>query len=122
MPDNAAFQNAISWAFEEDITTGSPAGSDTFMPNDNITREQIAAMLYRYIGNGTPAPENRLGGYTDRNMISTWAGAREAVNWAAYNEIMGVGVTTLNPRGNATRAEAVTMLYRVVEIFDIPAP
>jgi len=79
-------------------------------------------MLYRYVGGGIPAPEDRLGGYTDENRISTWAGAREAVNWAAYHGIMGQNVTTLNPRGNATRAEAVTMLYRVVEIFNISAP
>ena len=92
------------------------------MPNNNITREQIAAMLYRHIGGGVPIQEDRLGGYTDQNMISTWAGARDAVNWAVYHGIMGVNTTTLNPRGNATRAEAVTMLYRVVEIFDIPAP
>jgi len=122
MPVNSAFQNAISWASAEGITTGSPAGSSTFMPNANITREQIAAMLYRYIGGGTPVPENKLGGHTDQHMISTWAGARDAVNWAVHNGIMGVGTTILNPRGNATRAEAVTMLYRVVEIFDIPAP
>ena len=122
MPGNEAFQNAISWALAEGITTGSPAGSNTFMPNDNITREQIAAMLYRYIGNETPAPEDRLGDYADRDMISTWAGARDAVNWAVYNGIMGVDTTTLNPGGNATRAEAVTMLYRVVDIFGIPAP
>ena len=121
MPANTAFQNAISWAFAKGITTGSPAGSNTFMPNDNITREQIAAMLYRYIGGGVPAPDS-LGGYTDQNRISTWTGAREAVNWAVYHGIMGVNVTELNPGGNATRAEAVTMLYRVVEIFKITAP
>jgi len=122
MPGNPAFQNAISWALAEGITTGSPAGSRTFMPNANITREQIAAMLYRYVGGGMPAPIDSLTGYTDRNRISTWAGAREAVNWAVYNGIMGQNVTTLNPGGNATRAEAVTMLYRVVEIFSISAP
>jgi len=122
MPTNPAFQNAISWASTVGITTGSPAGSSTFMPGDNITREQIAAMLYRYVGGGMPAPVNRLGSYTDQNSISTWVGARDAVNWAVYHEIMGQNVTTLNPRGNATRAEAVTMLYRVVEKFNIPAP
>jgi len=121
LPANPAFQNAISWALAEGITTGSPAGSSTFMPSANITREQIAAMLYRYVGGGVPAPVDRLGGYTDEHRISTWAGAREAVNWAAYHGIMGRNVTELNPRGNATRAEAVTMLYRVVELFEIPA-
>jgi len=121
MPGNLAFQNAISWAYAERITTGSPAGSNTFMPNNNITREEIAAMLYRYVGGGVPAPDS-LRGYTDHHLISTWAGARESVNWAVHHGIMGVGVTTLNPRGNATRAEAVTMLYRVVDMFNIPAP
>jgi len=121
MPSNVAFQNAISWAYAEGITTGSPRGSNTFMPNDNITREQIAAMLHRYIGGGAPAPDS-LGGYTDRNSISPWVGARDAVNWAVYNKIMGVNTTTLNPRGNATRAEAVTMLHRVVGMFNITTP
>jgi uncharacterized protein YkwD len=122
MPGNIAFQNAISWASAEGITTGSPAGGPTFMPDDNITREQIAAMLYRYIGDGIPVMEDKLGGYTDQNRISTWAGARDAMNWAVHNGIIGVNTTTLNPGGNATRAEAVTMLYRVVEIFEISAP
>jgi hypothetical protein len=79
-------------------------------------------MLYRYIGGGRPAPVDRLDDYTDQINISQWAGAREAVNWAVYRRIMGVGTNTLNPRGNATRAEAVTMLYRVVDMFNIPAP
>jgi hypothetical protein len=122
MPTNVDFRNAISWAFARGITTGSPAGSNTFMPNAPITREQIAAMLHRYIDGGVAAPNNVLGNYTDQNIISTWTGAREAVNWAAYYEIMGRNVTELNPRGNATRAEAATMLYRVVNIFGIPAP
>ena len=95
---------------------------DLIVPQINGNSVNIAVMLYRYIGDGIAAPEDRLGGYTDQDRISTWAGARDAVNWAVYHGIMGVNTTTLNPRGNATRAEAVTMLYRVVEIFDIPAP
>jgi len=121
VPNAPNWQNAaVAWADRTGITTGAPAGSDIFLPNDNITREQIAAMLHRYIGGGVPTPVDMLGSYTDHEIISPWA--RESVNWAVNNRIMGVGPTTLNPRGNATRAEAVTMLYRVVEIFDIPAP
>ena len=86
------------------------------------SREQIAAMLYRYVGGGVPAPADRLGSYTDQGRISTWVGARDAVNWAVYHGIMGRNTTTLNPGGNATRAEAVAMLHRVVETFNIPAP
>jgi hypothetical protein len=72
-------------------------------------------MLYRYIGGEVPAPIDRLDRYADQHMISTWTGARDAVNWTVYHGIMGVGTTTLNPGGNATRAEAVAMLQRVVE-------
>jgi len=120
MPTSTDFANAISWASVNGVTTGT--GNNTFSPNANITREQIAAMLYRYVGGGVPAPADRLGSYTDQGRISTWAGARDAVNWAVYHGIMGRNTTTLNPGGNATRAEAVAMLHRVVETFDIPAP
>jgi hypothetical protein len=104
------------------MTTGSPANSNTFKPDDPITREEIAAMLHRYVGKLASAPDS-LGDYRDEGMISLWTGAWNAVNWAVYHEIMGKNTgNILNPVGNATRAEAVTMLYRVVDIFEIPAP
>jgi hypothetical protein len=78
-------------------------------------------MLYRYLSDG-PAPD-ALVNYSDRNMISTWTDARAGVNWAVYNEIMGQNTgNMLNPGSNATRAEAITMLHRVVAKFNIPAP
>ena len=82
----------------------------------------VAAMLYRYVGGGKPVAGDKLSGYTDQSSISTWPGARDAVNWAVHHGIMGVNTNTLNPRGNATRAEAVTMLHRVVGMFNITTP
>jgi len=108
MPADTTFRAAISWAYSLGITTGAPAGSSTFRPNAPITREEIAVMLHRAMGGSAPSS---LGGYTDANAISSWA--RPAVNWAVFNEILGQGVTTLRPGANASRAEAVTMLYRL---------
>jgi hypothetical protein len=120
MPANKDFYNAISWAYEVGITTGT--SSNTFSPNDNITREQIAVMLYRYIGGGVPAPDS-LKEYTDTDKISTWTDAKEAVNWVVYYGIMGQNTNNiLNPGGSATRAEAITMIYRAVVAFGIAAP
>jgi hypothetical protein len=114
----------VSWAQLNGITTGT--SPTTFSPGDNITREQIAAMLYRYLGyigdDEEFVPEDLLDDYTDQNNISQWAGARDGVTWAVYYEIMGQGIDWLAPRSNATRAQAVTMLYRVVGTFNIPAP
>jgi len=118
MPANEAFQSAISWARYEDITTGIPAGGTTFRPNNNITREQMATMLFRHIGGAHPA--DALDGFTDRGQVNSWA--LYGMRWAAYHGIMGVNVTAIRPQGNATRAETVAMLYRVVDIFDIPTP
>jgi len=109
MPADTTFRAAISWAYNIGITTGAPAGSGTFRPNAPITREEIAVMLHRAMPGSAPSS---LGGYTDANAISSWA--RPSVNWAVYHEILGQGVTALRPGANASRAEAVTMLYRLV--------
>jgi hypothetical protein len=121
MPANTDFRNAILWARAEGVTTG--VGNNMFSPSGNITREQVAVMLYRLIGDKTPAPIDVLDDFTDADKISTWTDAEDAVNWAAYYGIMGLNTDkTLNPGGNATRAEAITMIYRAVIVFGIPAP
>ena len=109
MPADVTFRNAISWAYSAGITTGAPAGSSTFRPNAPITREEIAVMLHRALPGSAPSS---LGGYSDADAISSWA--RPSVNWAVFNGVLGQGVTALRPGANATRAEAVTMLYRLV--------
>lgn len=104
----------IAWACSNGIVTGY--GNGTFGPNDNITREQLAVMLYAYAnykGIDISARQSDLTDkYTgDSHLIHEWA--YDAVSWAiASGVISGNSDTTLNPRGNATRAEVATMLYK----------
>ena len=108
------YTDAIAWAAANDIVNGY---SETeFGPNDTITREQMAAILYRYAsfkGYDVTATAS-LSDYTDAALISGYATA--AMQWAnAEGLITGVTNTTLNPQGNATRAEVATILMRFCE-------
>ena len=103
------YTEAVDWAAEKGVVTGYPDGS--FRPNDAITREQLAVMLYRYAG----SPEVSTDGlsYVDADEISGYA--QQAIAWATANGIMqGRGNGVLDPKGNATRAEAAQMLLNFV--------
>lgn len=101
------YYNAVLWAYKNDVVNGTGAGK--FSPNANVTREQIAAILYRYMG--SPAATGSLSGYTDRSKISSWA--TTAMQWAiGKGYITGTSSTTLDPLGQATRAQAAVMLHR----------
>ncbi|MDO4413488.1 MAG: S-layer homology domain-containing protein [Erysipelotrichaceae bacterium] len=103
------YAKAISWAAENDITTGYADGSGNFGPNDNCTREQIVTFLWRYAKK--PAPE-KTAEFTD-----TKAGAYylDALSWAAENEItlgLNDGTGRFGVGHTCTRAMSVTFLYR----------
>lgn len=102
---------AVSWAAENNIVNGVSASE--FAPSDSITREQLAALLYRYAefkGYDTSS-SNSLDRYEDAYLISDYA--KDAVKWAnAEGLITGDSETTLNPKGNATRAEIAAILMR----------
>ena len=111
------YTEAIRWAAGEGIVNGV---SDTaFAPNDPITREQFAAILWRYakskgydvsIGEST-----NILSYSDFDEISEYA--IEAMQWACGAGIIsGRGGGILDPRGTASRAEAAAMLMRFVEL------
>ena len=90
---------------------------NTFAPDDSITREQIAAMLYRYAG-AEAAKEDKLSAFPDAAKVSDWA--KEALNWAvAGGLINGVadanGTANLEPQATATRAQIATILMRWLE-------
>ena len=104
------YYNAVLWASNMGIVNGSTA--TTFEPNGNITREQIAAILYRYAG--SPTVTGSLSGYPDQAQVSSFAVS--AMQWAVSNGIIN-GVndgskTTLSAKGNATRAQVAVMLHR----------
>lgn len=111
---NAWYANAVAWASANKIVSGY--GSGLFGPNDNITREQMAAILYRYAeykGHDVTASDN-LSAFADAGEVSTWA--LPGLKWAvAKGLIMGVTRTILEPRGTATRAQVATVLMRFLE-------
>lgn len=111
---NMYYADAINWAAANGIVNGVSATS--FAPDNQITREQMAAILYRYAqfkGYDVSA-SNSLTNYTDASQISEYA--TTAMQWAnAEGLITGRTSTTLAPQGTATRAEVATILMRFCE-------
>ena len=111
VPASAWFHDAVTWAWENDITGG--VSSTHFGAGNAVTREQLATFLYRYAqdqGYDTSARAD-LSGYSDAGLVSSYA--TEAVSWAnATGLIIGTTATTLSPKGSATRAQVATILSR----------
>lgn len=104
------YTEAIRWAVSEGIATGY--GNGYFGTNDAITREQLAAMLWRYAG--SPESSRSLDHFGDAMEVSGYA--VEALAWANEQGIVvGVGNNTLSPQSHATRAQVATMLMRMVQ-------
>ena len=106
-------KDAITWAYENGVVTGV---SDTaFDPNANVTREQMVAMLYRYMHN--PAVSGDLSAFKDAGSVSAYA--VDAFTWAVENGIVtGRTADTLAPKGQASRAELATVLHRFNEMLN----
>ena len=108
------YADAVAWASANDIVTGY--SEEKFGPDNSITREQFAAILYRYAQykkiDVTATAD--LSGYADAAQISAYA--ETAMKWAnGEGLITGVTDTMLKPAGNATRAQAATILMRFCE-------
>lgn len=101
----AWYADAVSWATQKGIVSGY--GNGRFGPNNNITREQLAVMLWRYAG--SPISTASLNSFTDQAKAGKYALA--ALRWAVEKGIISdKGNGTLDPKGNATRAEVAHML------------
>ena len=104
------YAEGVAWAEAQGIIGGY--GNGRFGPNDNITREQLAVMLWRY--SGSPAATDRELHFADAHRASDWA--LDALRWATENGIInGKGGGILDPTGQATRAEAAQMLKNFME-------
>lgn len=111
---DAWYADAVAWAADAGIVTG--VSDTTFAPDQMMTREQIATILYRYAAykNYDVTAFNDLSSYTDAGQIGSYA--VEAMQWAnGAGLITGSTATTLNPLGSATRAEAAAILMRFLE-------
>ena len=102
------YGEAVAWAASSGIVNGT---GDGFQPEADITRESLAAILYRY-AKGT-AVEAKTSSFTDAGDVSDWA--KEAMDWAvSQGLIIGKDGNRLDPAGTATRAEVATILMRFV--------
>lgn len=119
--DNAAIsginwaESAIRWVAGTGVTTGF-RDDNTFRPNNNISREQIATMLFRYaeiFGLDTSFSPAIFNTFDDSGAVSEWA--VQAMQWATHHGIITGRAGRLVARDNASRAEAVTMLNRFVD-------
>ena len=110
---NAWYADAVSWAADAEIVQGY--GADRFGPENPVTREQLAQMLYRYAahrGGDLTVDSNALAAFTDRASVSDWA--EQAMTWAvSQGLISGKGNGILDPDGTATRAEVAEIFMRL---------
>lgn len=108
------YKAAITWAEEKNIASGY--GDGRFGPNDNVTREQLAMMIYKYatLEMGADGSERvDLNQFSDANQVSSWA--LTAMQWANATEIIsGNDNGTLAPSKTVTRAEAATMIVKYI--------
>ena len=117
-PDVAAgawYADAVNWAAARGIVKGYDTGA--FGPEDSVTREQLAAILYRYAqakGYDTTQGGMAVREFSDSASISDWA--QTAMSWAVNAQVLsGKGNGVLDPQGTATRAEVAQMLMNFGE-------
>lgn len=116
VPQDAWYSRAVAWATLEGIVGGY--GDNQFGPNDPVTREQLATILWRY--SGSPAAEAGAD-FADEVAIASWAVS--AVDWAQANGyVNGVGSNRFDPSSTATRAQMAAILMRYTENQTEPAP
>lgn len=114
------YEAAVGWAAASDIVKGVSATS--FAPNDPITREQFAAILYRYAQHkgydasvGEDGEDMNLSGYADASELSGYAVS--AMKWACGKGLVnGTDGNRLDTKGTATRAQAAAMIQRFCEL------
>ena len=111
--DGSWYIDAVAWAAANGVVNG--VGNNRFDPNGKITREQMAALLFRYAQKKGIDTSKRgdLSNFPDANKISAYA--KEAVSWAVGEGIINGSDGKLLPQGNATRAQVATILMRYIE-------
>ena len=114
VPAGQYYSEAVAWASENGIVNGYDDGN--FGPDDTITREQMAAILYRYAGfqGYDMSAKADLSGFSDAGTVSGYA--QEAIRWAnAAGLVSGTSTTTISPKAGATRAQVAAILMRFCE-------
>ena len=114
VPDGEWYSDAVIWAAANGMVSG--VSRDRFAPNEDITREQLALIIYRFAkmqGIDTTGAAN-LEGFTDASDVSDWS--LDAIKWANFVSLVnGTSDTTLSPKDTATRGQVAEILMRFCE-------
>ena len=110
---NGYYEDAVTWAANNGIVNGT--STSTFSPNANVTREQMAAILYRYAQykKYNTTASSSLNSFSDYASVSGYAVT--AMQWAVAEKLVNGSAGKLMPTGNATRAQVAAILHRFVE-------
>ncbi len=110
---NGYYEDAVTWAADNGIVNGT--STSTFSPNVNVTREQMAAILYRYAQykKYNTAASSSLNSFSDHTSVSGYAEA--SLQWSVAEKLVNGSNGKLMPTGNATRAQVAAILHRFVE-------
>lgn len=113
VPDGVWYTDAVAWASEQGIAAGTGGG---FAPRGLMSREQLAVMLYRYLGGGEKerGSSGALDAFSDADRVDAWA--VQAMDWAVETGLLtGKPGGLLDPLGSVTRGEAATLLERLLQ-------
>ena len=116
VPEDAYYYDAVVWATEAGVVNGM--GDGTFAPNDNITRQEMATMLYR-LAKAEKVEEDKLASFPDAASVADWA--KDAMNWAVSTEIVNGSthddkVNYLDPTATALRCQAAAVACRYLAL------
>lgn len=114
----AWYEDAISWAVKSGVLSGY--GDGNMRPNQAVSRQQLAAMLYRYVQHkGSDVSQSAdLDGFQDRDLVAAYAQA--PLQWAvAAGIVNGTSADTLSPNGSASRAQTAVMLMRFCDFTSL---
>ena len=116
VPGDSYFAQAVEWASKAGVVNGT--SETTFDPYANVTRQELATMLYRAFGGGASADASALDAFVDADQVADWA--ETAMAWAVEEGYMnGKGADDLQPQGQATRAEVAALSVRVAPAEEI---
>ena len=110
---NSYYEDAVTWAADNGIVNGT--GTTTFSPDTNVTREQLAAILYRYAQYKKYSTKARasLNGFSDAQSVSSYA--KTPLEWAVAEKLVNGANGKLMPKGDASRAQVAAIFHRFVE-------
>lgn len=110
---NGYYEDAVTWAADNGIVNGT--STSTFSPNVNVTREQMAAILYRYAQykKYNTAASSSLNSFSDHTSVSGYAEA--SLQWSVAEKLVNGSNGKLMPTGNASRAQVAAILHRFAE-------